>query len=201
MNSSKAMIFSAALRQRCWSVALVPMLVAIAFGIGAATAAAVTLPVSPVYLNASSAYEGLQVTPPTITYTGDGTGFLGGTDVRNQNSGIAWVRWATFRALGRGFNQLNNCRPSCAGGHFHGYPVRIEMWRPRSLGGVLVFTRMTIFYKKHRPRREPRHYTFTDTYRSGGYSWGPPDAEGYCIDTHGLPPEPTCKNIHSLPSK
>ncbi len=73
---------------------------------------------------------------------------------------------------------MNNCNPSCAGGTFRGYPVKIELWRPRALAGTLVFTRMTIFYKKSPPRGESRQYTFTDTYISrtgGGYGWGPPD--------------------------
>jgi hypothetical protein len=183
-------------------VAVVATLIALACGVGAPAASAAALPVSPVYLNASSAYEGLRVRPATITYTGDGTGLLGGAKVRTPSASIAWSQWTATRAFGSGFNQLNDCIPYCAHGHFHGYPVGIEMWRPRSLGGLLVFTRMTITYKARRPRGEPPHYTFTDTYRpgaSGGYSWGPPDAEGYCTDTHGVPPQPSCRNIHSLP--
>jgi hypothetical protein len=159
------------------------------------------LPASPTSLNASSAYNGLQVKPTSITYTGDGTGLLGGANVRNGSSGIDWTKWTTGVAFGTGFNQLNNCTPSCAGGKFHSYPVKIEMWRPQILGGILVFTRMTIFYKRTQPPGEPRHYTFTDTYAgsAGGYGWGPPTEQGYCTHTHGVSPAPGCKNIHSLP--
>ena len=71
MNPSQAMSLSSTCRRRFRGVTLIPMLVAIACGLGAGAAAAATLPVSPVYLNASSAYEGLQVKPATITYTGD----------------------------------------------------------------------------------------------------------------------------------
>lgn len=168
---------------------------------GANATAAVTLPASPIYLNATFAYGGLQVEPATITYTGDGTGLLAGANVRDRSSGIEWTRWTTARASGTGYNQLNDCVPYCARGRFHAYRVRIELWRPRTLAGTLVFTRMTIFYVGARPHGEPRHYTFTDSHEGGpgGYSWGPPDAEGYCIHTGGLTPPASCKNIHALP--
>ncbi len=162
-----------------------------------------TLPVSPTYLNATDAYNGLQIEPARITYTGDGTGFLGGARARNQRAGIHWSSWTAAVARGTGFNQLDDCEPDCARGKFHGYAVRIELWRSETLAGTLVFTRMTIFYERRRPRGEPRHYTFTDMHvgatSGGGYSWGPPDALGYCVHTYGQPPAPGCKNIHSLP--
>lgn len=179
------------------------LIVAVGIGVAAAGASALgTLPVSPTFLNAGVAYNGLQVEPATITYTGDGTGFLGGANVRNRKSGIHWTKWTTHAALGTGFNQLNNCNPSCAGGTFSGYRVKIELWRPRTLAGTLVFTRMTIFYRMSHPKGEPRHYTFTDTHigdTGGGFSWGPPTEQGYCTHTYGVKPAADCKNIHSLP--
>jgi hypothetical protein len=165
----------------------------------AVSSAAATIPVSPVDLNATEAYEGLQVEPATITYTGDGTGFLGGENPRDRDSRIQWTDWTSRRADGTGFNQLNDCDPFCAHGHFHRFRVRIELWRPTRIAGTLVFSRMTIFYLGARPKGELLHYTFTDTYRAGGFGWGPPDAEGYCTNTHGLKPEPSCRNIYSLP--
>ena len=170
--------------------------------VAAGASASGTLPVSPTSLGATAAADGLQVKPATITYTGDGTGLLGGRNVRDRNSGIDWTQWTANVALGSGFNQLNNCTPSCAGGTFRGYPVRIELWRPRTLSGTLVYTRMTIFYKKHHPPGEQKHYTFTDVHIGGvggGYGWGPPTEQGYCVHTYGQPPEPSCKDIHALP--
>jgi hypothetical protein len=166
---------------------------------GAGTTVGDGLPLSPTFLDASAENDALQVKPATITYTGDGTGFLGGAEVRNRNSGIDWNRWTPASASGEGYNQLDNCNPSCAGGKYHGYPVRIEMWRPRKLAGNLMFTRMTIFYEKDHPRGGLRHYTFTDSYADGGYGWGPPGELDYCTHTHGVKPTPGCKNIHSLP--
>ncbi len=79
--------------------------------------------------------------------------------------------------------------------------MKIELWRPRTLGGWLVFTRLTVFYQKSLPRGHgrPRHYTFTDTYARGGYGWGPPGEQGYCVHTYGQKPAVGCGNIHSLP--
>lgn len=181
--------------------AALALLVLAALGVFASTtSAAGQLPASPVYLDATNAYNGLQVEPVTITYTGDGTGFLGGANAGNRSAGIVWTKWTANVALGTGFNQLNDCNPYCARGRFHGYAVKVELWRPRTLAGTLLFTRMTIYYTKGRPRNEPRHYTFTDAREAaGGYGWGPPDELGYCTHTHGLKPAAGCKNIHSLP--
>lgn len=171
--------------------------------------ASAALPLSPVFLNATSAHEGLQVKPARITYTGDGTGLLAGADVGDEGSGIEWTQWTAHVALGTGFDQLNNCDPDCASGTYTGYRVKIEMWRPQVLAKTLVFTRMTIFFLRHTPRHSSRHYTFTDTHRAGrdgGYSWWPPSAAAYCTYSGmkpypGWKPEPGCENIHSLPPK
>ncbi|MHB8491629.1 MAG: hypothetical protein ACYDA6_05360 [Solirubrobacteraceae bacterium] len=202
MNQSHHQALDAAGRRRTPIPALALLVLATAGVLAAGASASGTLPLSPTSLNASNTSNGLQVKPTTIIYTGDGTGFLGGASARARHSGIKWTKWTTTVALGKGFNQLNDCSPSCAGGTFHGYPVRIEQWRPRMLGGVLVFTRMTLFYGKSRPPGQPRHYTFTDTYSvgtGGGYGWGPPDELDYCTHTHGFKPAAGCSNIHSLP--
>jgi hypothetical protein len=182
---------------------LVSLIVLTAIAIATAVASASTrLPVSPIFLGATHAHDGLQIKPATITYTGDGTGFLGAASARSPNAGIQWTKWTTGVALGTGFNQLNNCDPSCAGGTYRGYPVKIELWRARTVAHTVIFTRMTIYYNKQPPKGEPRHYTFTDTHTGGtlgGFGWGPPSQQGYCANTHGLKPEAVCKNIHTLP--
>jgi hypothetical protein len=165
-----------------------------------AASASGSLPLAPTGVGVSKAHKGLQVKPATIIYTGDGSGFLGGVAVGGKGSSIKWTKWTSTVAIGSGFNQINDCEPYCAAGKYHHYQVKIEMWRPRELAHTLVFTRLTIFYEKSRPPGEPSHYTFTDTYMSpGGYGWGPPDASGYCVKTHGLKPAAGCQNIHSLP--
>lgn len=158
------------------------------------------LPLSPVDVGVTSANNGLQVKPRVIIYTGDSSGFLGGANLKGARSSILWTTWNSTRALGSGFNQLDDCEPSCAGGKFHRYPVKIEMWRPRNVARTLVFTRLTIFYEKGRPSGEPAHYTFTDLhFAPGGFGWGPPSAYGYCTHTQGQKPSAGCQNIHVLP--
>jgi hypothetical protein len=189
--------------RREYVAALATLLALIACAAGVASASS-PLPLSPVYLNATAAYNGLQVRPSRIYYTGDGTGFLGGRKARDQHSRLRWSAWTRRLARGTGFDQLDDCNPFCARGHFHGFPIRIELWRPRTLAGTLVFTRMTIWYTARRPQGAPPHYTYTDTLTargSRGYSWWPPSEQGYCVNTQGLKPEPQCKNIHALPSR
>jgi len=48
------------------------------------------------------------VEPSRITYTGDGSGFLGGAKARDQNASIRWTKWTIHVALGSGFNQLDD---------------------------------------------------------------------------------------------
>ncbi|MHB1468450.1 MAG: hypothetical protein ACYCSI_03360 [Solirubrobacteraceae bacterium] len=130
---------------------------------------------------------------------------IGGPSVKSGCNDIASSIWTARRASGKGFEQVNDCRPSCARGGYHGYCVRIELWRPRSVAGQLVFTRMTTFFAKRTAPGDPRHYTFTDLHvggaKGGGFGWGPPPAaSGYYVGTHGAAPAPGCENIHSLPA-
>jgi hypothetical protein len=163
-------------------------------GLTASRASARTkLPRAPTELNTGA--KDLAVRPQDIYYTGDGTGLLTGSTLR---SGIRWSSWTAGTALGTGENQINNCKPSCAGGTFTAYPVRLEMWKPATLHGVLVFTRLTLWYTGRRPAGEPAHYTFTDLY-SGGWGFSPPDASGYCTHTDGQPRSAGCANINALP--
>lgn len=156
------------------------------------------LPVIPDGQDATGQF--LKVRPASFFYTGDGTGAIAGAHISGRNSAIRWTSWTGMVARGDGYDQLNDCRPSCAGGSFHGYPVKIVAWRPRRLHGVLAFTRLTLFYLHSVPYGKFRHYTFTDEYAHGGFGFGPPEAKDYCTHLHGLSPDPGCRNIHSVPN-
>lgn len=86
----------------------------------------------------------LQVRPATIGYTGDGTGYLGGRGSRPRahldRGGLHWLHWGRRSALAHGWDWLNDCRPDCAGGHFHPFPAIVRARRPRHG----LFTRLTI---------------------------------------------------------
>ena len=36
---------------------------------------------------------------------------------------LAWTGWGQAFAAGRGTGSVNDCKPNCAAGHFHSYPV------------------------------------------------------------------------------
>jgi hypothetical protein len=88
----------------------------------------------------------LQVEPRTVSYTGDGTGYLGGrtTSPRHpDHGGLQWLSWGGVAAQARGYAWLNDCRPSCANGHFHRHRAIIRVRRPRHG----LYTRLTIKFK------------------------------------------------------
>ncbi|HEX5193101.1 MAG TPA: hypothetical protein VFW09_09885 [Solirubrobacteraceae bacterium] len=166
---------------------------------GVADAGAKTLPVIPKDLDATGA--DLVVKPGQIVFTGDGTGAIAGTRLPTQRgSGITWSSWTADTAHGTGKLWLNDCNPYCAGGTYHGYPVRLVAWKPGLEGGRLVFTRLTLFFTGDAPDGYPTdHYTFTDLHDAGplypGYGWGP-SSPGAC----NIPgAQAGCDNIGDLP--
>ena len=106
---------------------------------------------------------GAKVKPKQIVYTGDGSGlFAGATKVSKTNFGsIHWSKWNKTKAVGSGGNWLNDCKPSCAGGKFHSYPVTLKLTRPRTVSGKHIFTRMTVTYTQNLPA----HATKTTTWK------------------------------------
>jgi hypothetical protein len=122
--------------------------------------------------------EELQVRPATVSYTGDGTGYLGGRTTspdHYERGGIDWLSWGTRSAFGRGYAWINDCRPYCAAGHFHKHRATVRATRPRHG----LFTRMTIVYRYGGRRGHDRRVLeHTPPYSSEGkrypgfYYWG-----------------------------
>jgi len=112
--------------------------------------------------------EPLQVEPPVVAYTGDGTGYLGGRSTSpgdlNQG-GLNWLSWGGSSALARGYAWLNDCRPYCAAGTFHRHRAIIRVRRPRHA----LYTRMTI---KFRYRGQWAYDHRILEYTGGYYVWG-----------------------------
>ncbi len=118
---------------------------------------------------------GLQRRPFVISWTGDSTGYLGGStgrrfvtkqDIRRRGlrANFGRLRWTTWNATqGRawGVNWLNNCKPSCAEGAYFPKNVNVHVSRPNSSG---IFTRLDILSKQNRvltrrvARREFGHW-------------------------------------------
>jgi hypothetical protein len=115
----------------------------------AASASAATLPGAVVGGGPPKAGKNVKVRPNQIVYTGDGSGFLAGpgkTGRRPKPGKLKWSAWTGSAALGAGDDWLNNCEPFCAAGSFSEHAVNIKLYRPRTMLGVLVFTRMNIHY-------------------------------------------------------
>jgi hypothetical protein len=101
-----------------------------------------------------------QVRPAVISYTGDGTGLVGGFDgsgVKHPGH-LQWTTYNRLEGLGRGLLWLDDCTPSCAGGTFTSTPVSVHAFDPRSGR----FQRLTLTYtydgKAYTDRRGIRYY-------------------------------------------
>ncbi|KUL36814.1 hypothetical protein ADL22_23175 [Streptomyces sp. NRRL F-4489] len=83
-------------------------------------------------------------------------------DGNNVLTSLHWSQWRSRAALGEGTDLVNDCRPYCAAGHFHGYPVRVRFDTPqRRTGhtGQWRYTRVTLIYPANRPSGTPRVVT------------------------------------------
>jgi hypothetical protein len=122
----------------------------------------------PVRLATQDSERPLQVRPKLVSYTGDGTGYLAGrqSSPRHEDQGgLRWLSWGKAGALARGFAWLNNCRPSCANGHFSPHKAIVRARRPRHG----LFTRLVIKFR-YAGRWRFDHRALN--YVAGYYVWG-----------------------------
>jgi hypothetical protein len=77
-------------------------------------------------------------------------------------AGLHWTSWTRVRAAASGSYVLNDCKPTCAQGHFHSYPVRVTLSRPKSCPGQAhrAFGRATFTYPGRRPSLALHRFTF-----------------------------------------
>ena len=113
------------------------------------------------------------VKPTGIIYSGDGSAFFAGAQkVSKTNFGsITWSKWNSKKALGSGGNWLNDCKPDCARGKFHGYPVTLKLTRPRKVEGFHVFTRMVVTYTQNVPSHATKTTTWQLTHSGKAFFW------------------------------
>ena len=69
-------------------------------------------------------------------------------------TGLRWSRWMNTAATASGIGHQNDCRPYCAAGHFHTYPLVVTLARPARCGRSrrLEFTRVSWHFPAARPR-------------------------------------------------
>jgi hypothetical protein len=66
--------------------------------------------------------------------------------------GLTWSHWGAAAATGTGSARANDCRPRCASGHFHTYPVRATAGRLQTCkGGRREYTLLLLHYGARRP--------------------------------------------------
>jgi hypothetical protein len=102
----------------------------------------------PAYINCGSGRP--QVKPSSLGVAcGDGNFFV--TDIK-------WSLWSPAWAMGTGVGHLNDCKPYCAAGHFHTYPVAVKLGRTNLCGKkhVLYFTHLTTRFTATTPKGSPR---------------------------------------------
>jgi hypothetical protein len=126
-------------------------LIGIAVGLTFAAGASAAMAALPGVTSEGSAPP--KVKPTTIVYTGDGSGlFAGAKQVSKTNFGaIHWSKWTKTKAAGSGGNWLNDCKPDCARGKFHGYPVTLKLSKPKVVAGKDIFTQMVVTYTQTLP--------------------------------------------------
>jgi hypothetical protein len=86
-----------------------------------------------------------EVAPASISNCGDGA--VGA-------SGLHWTSWTSHLASGYGAYFLNDCTPTCAGGHFHKYPALVTLWGSAAVQGhpsERKYTQMTLIFTGARP--------------------------------------------------
>jgi hypothetical protein len=122
-----------------------------------------------------------QVRPATISYTGDGTGIVGGPDGTSARN-LGHLRWTTYnRRIGNavGLVWLDNCTPDCASGRFS--PSRVQVRVSESRGGHFRLPTLRYRYHGHQyfDRRVAHYYRGAPTepgywnYAICGIQFGP----------------------------
>jgi hypothetical protein len=86
-----------------------------------------------------------EVAPSDISNCGDGA--VGETRLH-------WTTWNSHLASGYGIYFLNDCTPTCVGGHFHTYHALIALWGSAAVKGhpsERKYTEMTLIFTGARP--------------------------------------------------
>lgn len=106
---------------------------------------------------ATPRYPSFQRSPAEIVYSGDGSALLAGRGSgpsrppARLSSWLKWLSWTSTEAHGSGADWHDNCVPDCATGTYYPYSAAVRAYRPRDLGGYLLYTRLTVTYAGARP--------------------------------------------------
>ncbi|MEU8938424.1 hypothetical protein OHU17_32690 [Streptomyces goshikiensis] len=76
---------------------------------------------------------------------------------------LQWEKWGSKNATATGTNLVNDCRPYCAAGRFHPYPVTVTLSNPKPWPDhpdVQRFTTIRLLYTDAAPAPVPKDVTF-----------------------------------------
>ncbi|MBZ9640743.1 hypothetical protein [Streptomyces sp. PSKA30] len=85
-------------------------------------------------------------------------------DGNSRLTALRWSHWHAGSAVAVGLNAVNDCRPYCAAGRFHSYPVVVRLDDPQpweKQPELQRYSRMTLTYPGDRPERVPRTVTYS----------------------------------------
>jgi hypothetical protein len=72
-------------------------------------------------------------------------------DDNSYLTALHWTSWTGQRATATGTQELNDCVPYCAEGHFRGYPVHVILWDAAAVADTQAYQRITLTYPGTRP--------------------------------------------------
>ncbi|WP_225829697.1 hypothetical protein [Streptomyces sp. NK08204] len=84
-------------------------------------------------------------------------------DGNSRLTDLHWTRWTAHGATAMGVNFVNDCKPYCAAGTFHGYLVTVRLDEPKPWKkhpSVQHYTRMRLTYHGARPEGFHRVMTY-----------------------------------------
>lgn len=75
-------------------------------------------------------------------------------DGNSRLTGLHWIKWSPEGATAVGMNMVNDCKPYCAAGSFHAYPVTVRLDDPepwKKHPEVQRYSRISLTYQEGRP--------------------------------------------------
>lgn len=72
-------------------------------------------------------------------------------------TGLRWKGWGSASASATGTAHQNDCKPYCAAGHFHTYPVRVVATTLGRCGAARYYARLDWSYPGRRPSGQAAH--------------------------------------------
>ncbi|MEV6683667.1 hypothetical protein AB0N09_43575 [Streptomyces erythrochromogenes] len=88
-------------------------------------------------------------------------------DGNNRLVKLRWKTWGTKTATATGTDMVNDCRPYCAAGRFHPYPVTVTLSDPQpwpDRPGTQRFATIRLLYTRTAPAPLPKDVTYKLVY-------------------------------------